>query len=799
MIEKMNIRLRYAIICTAAACILLVLILLSNIVSAIPTNMVTGVSPSAQQVPDSSPWHSLVMTTHGKVQRVDVGMYFNNRGDKTFNINLPANFATNPALCTVSRPNSDYPLSNNYIAVEVPGRSPRFWTGNQICNGALDGSTYTIPSAALTQNYGDTRFWGATVVIRWVTGAEAGQANVRNDIARAGSGAGSHFRFRFNIAGQGRVASINTGLSDLGNANNSLVHVSGNATAYYPFGLSCGQSRVTGAGARVTVYDSDNGDVQSPPLWFWIGKVNSSGNVTPLERSDYRLDGSAVWVDEVADAGGSISRDNLNGLPLRYRGGTDPPGYLRFVPSNFGGVGGKTTVQLNQVDPRTHYVLVVNRLSGGQFIYVSLPGDGIFGSPDFNFDTDCPNNLSATAAPSTQLWDSTGSELLDGDTINLGEAFRATASITNGSSNAAYIDSAEWQVWLEAGDDREYNAGDLLVGGTWQQNNFTVPANGSYGGLPNRSGTANSPYRRLCTRITAAAQSTPPAPYGTSVSPTEVTKCVEIEGRPYFEVLNGDANAAANLLDGAGTCSQNTNGTISAFFRPSSPTNSARAQIAALANGTITDFGSANGVLSDGAYKLLTFANTGGGAAGSDFGGGANLTYCIPNGFWTNPAAGSQSISAGNPANPVVSVNGDLYITGDIYYPTANFAPENIPYYQFAARGNIYILSTVQHLDGVYAARGSIYTCATPSGSALVEVPDADKIARCGTPLQVSGSLIAGNGIKLHRLYSSVGGSPAEQIIYSPETWLHSINGSPVTTEPTTPKIDAITAQPPVL
>ena len=58
-----------------------VLVIGSGVAQAIPTDLVGSVSPMASQTDGQHPFHNLILSDHGKVQSVLVGMYFRTAGD----------------------------------------------------------------------------------------------------------------------------------------------------------------------------------------------------------------------------------------------------------------------------------------------------------------------------------------------------------------------------------------------------------------------------------------------------------------------------------------------------------------------------------------------------------------------------------------------------------------------------------------------------------------------------------------------------------------------------------------------
>jgi hypothetical protein len=117
------------------------------------------------------------------------------------------------------------------------------------------------------------------------------------------------------------------------------------------------------------------------------------------------------------------------------------------------------------------------------------------------------------------------------------------------------------------------------------------------------------------------------------------------------------------------------------------------------------------------------------------------------------------------------------------------------------AGGNIYISRNLTLIDGIYIAKGDIYTCAegpVVAGGPATPVSVADMFTKCDKTLKVRGALVAGGVVKLQRTNGSILQSEAETIEYNPFVWLSAINplgGASTNTN----QFDYITALPPVL
>lgn len=169
----------------------------------------------------------------------------------------------------------------------------------------------------------------------------------------------------------------------------------------------------------------------------------------------------------------------------------------------------------------------------------------------------------------------------------------------------------------------------------------------------------------------------------------------------------------------------------------------------------------------------------------------------------------SPSVALGY--RPIIYVDNDVYISGDIKLASGAMTVDKIPNFYLIVKGNIYIAPSVIRLDGVYVAqpldngtKGKIYTCAYPSGATYraptqVEINDSTSGCRFRR-LDVNGAFIA-KELKLYRSINTLSTNiPSEQFNATPATWLATpcaISGN--CTGGGDPSYDAITSLPPIL
>ncbi len=428
-----------------------------------------------------------------------------------------------------------------------------------------------------------------------------------------------------------------------------------------------------------------------------------------------------------------------------------------------------------RAQPNHNYVAYIMNVRPVLVMQVGTPYDGIY------YTQTCPTPTSSVT-PAAVITNTGSSVPLNQatDYVAAGSNVTATGQLINNSATYTGYVNATWIAWFDNGDSQPSPATDQTLATAGPQNYSVAP--GATLNIGSVATVADGAYAQICSRVynVTALPATAATPTVTTVTTNTVTTCIPIERRPYFQVLNGDVNATASVQP---ACNVGTS-TISAFYAAGT---GSRAEIAAFALGTITEFRSADGA---GTGTRLTFANTIGGPNGGQFG----QSYCIPTDFWAG-ATGNNLTRTEVGASPLsVITNGDVYITSDFQYgPT--FAPNAIPYRLVAAR-NIFISGNVDRLDGVYAATGTIYTCATGTGTTMLPATPTNMVSQCGVQLTVNGAFIAGAGVKLLRTHDTLGGQPAELFIYSPEVWLQAIQGGNTTN---TFGIDSITSLPPIL
>lgn len=177
---------------------------------------------------------------------------------------------------------------------------------------------------------------------------------------------------------------------------------------------------------------------------------------------------------------------------------------------------------------------------------------------------------------------------------------------------------------------------------------------------------------------------------------------------------------------------------------------------------------------------------------------------------WLEPTLGNNFVTingaTGLTGKTIVYVNGDAVIASNISLNTGPWASvANIPSLYIVTNANMYIDSSVTHLDGVYVAQaspssqqGDIFTCTNMhsmfSAAALY--------TSCNSQLTVNGAFVA-NQVRFERTFGTVNtatnpANAAENFNYNPEVWLSSPSATG-TTLPTNPSYDSVTSLAPVL
>lgn len=194
-----------------------------------------------------------------------------------------------------------------------------------------------------------------------------------------------------------------------------------------------------------------------------------------------------------------------------------------------------------------------------------------------------------------------------------------------------------------------------------------------------------------------------------------------------------------------------------------------------------------------------------------------NTARYAPAGSLTVNGTGFVPIGLFTPgARPIIYVNGDAYINGNITLAPGGAATVDlIPNFYLVAKGNIYIAPNVTRLDGVYIAqpilvdsnadgdfadpgestKGNIYTCAFQWRAPTS--PEVNGV--CKTKLDVYGAFIA-KELKLYRSFGTLrGNTTAETFTSKPATWLAAPCAIGGCGSAPTDGYDAITSLPPVL
>ncbi len=315
--------------------------------------------------------------------------------------------------------------------------------------------------------------------------------------------------------------------------------------------------------------------------------------------------------------------------------------------------------------------------------------------------------------------------------------------------------------------------------------NITIPPGGSVTLRANTYVSASSIAvgSRVCDTITI----TNPSGAGFYTVPADQSSqdCSTVAKAPYVQFTGGDVWAGGGFAAVApGMC--NTSAKITTITRSRTvadgTTPGSGVTYAAFALGKITNFGSGSvaNVSATGAGDNWTFSNINSGNLG--FFGVAQ--HCIPDyvatyqssptlapgsidigclnatcggggsGAWRFTGSTTLHGTLGVGLRKVYLVSGDVTIDADIRYPVTYTGPTQIPSLVVIATGNIYVNSPVQQIDGIYIARGTVYTC-------YPKVEPAT-ITTCPNRLTVNGS-ISSTGLDLFRTAGADGATPATQ------------------------------------
>lgn len=722
--------------------------------------------------------HLLIVSHHGSVRTVEIGLYFKTRGWQQ--VVIPK--TTDGVDCNIFDSGSQglmYAASNNYMRVEFqqgihpanPAQDRTYnITGNEAKNCSATGAgrqfygTYNIPPEVVGTTKGDSGYYEVKMIVSFTTGLYNHFMNYKPKILDS-----ERASFVVSIVGgtsAGYTGLIETNKSHLGDPNNSIVGKksgkNGSFTQYFPFGLSC-DAKASKDPQTVTVYDIDNyvGGQIAKPADFYVATMDNSGNLTPLKKSEYTTykDTGYPFEDEPVVS----PRTKVDWTP-----------FPRFIPGDFKNAGGQTSVQIT-VKPATHYVLVVENIdtngSAGQnnFIYVGAPGDEIYGATNFK----CPEvqkgldscnfvNLPADVEANTPF--SVG--------------MQGTAGASPDGPGKLSLAIADYNGTADVNSPYSHT---FAVSPISEPGLYTLMGTFSYtsGGIP---------YSASC-----IAQ-------------------LSVVRRPYFSVYGGDVSAGQYAMISG--CSPAQTASIYAWNKGSGGNYAgAGTQVAAYTTGSINGF--ATDMLKNGERPSgLAFANkpVPGGSYGGKF--DALPTSCdfgtVADANHTSMASGfSTTVDKGQ--HDFYYVTGNVYIgSGGIHYQQGGWTnPSDIPSFKLVVvGGNIYIDNNAKELDGLYVAMpdgsgkgGTIYTCATGNGTAVAPT-NFDFYDTCNHQLTVYGAFVA-KRVELGRTYGtlsqasageSYGGShAAERFIFTPELWLPVLPGQKANS------YDSIQGLPPVL
>ena len=278
------------------------------------------------------------------------------------------------------------------------------------------------------------------------------------------------------------------------------------------------------------------------------------------------------------------------------------------------------------------------------------------------------------------------------------------------------------------------------------------------------------------------------SPIGGTGSVDSDSTCVNLVDKPYAHFFGLDVSAGGNFANGDDKCfgaSPTLGGIATSFKAAGPPARGSAVQYGALALGPVGGFGSASLRTSmPFSQNGLTFANSG------TF-GNLGTKHCVPDYFSTKPASLVKSATDVNLApfnsshsTPTVSqtwygrspgtnikgfggsgggiaknnriaiyITGNAYIDQDIVFKNTAWASrDEVPSFYLVATGNIYISPDVTQLDGVYIAKGTIYTCAK---NTFTRYDGVELVANCSNQLIVNGAFIA-QQVNLYRTFGSL-------------------------------------------
>lgn len=284
--------------------------------------------------------------------------------------------------------------------------------------------------------------------------------------------------------------------------------------------------------------------------------------------------------------------------------------------------------------------------------------------------------------------------------------------------------------------------------------------------------------------------------YGPGGDKPACSGTITVSAKLLTTVFGGDVQAGAGISYGSG-CSvvnRNVRGFLSGVGNNLSGSS---VQLGIFAMRHIDGVRSAGQIVPSAPANQLAFANSGLPASNTSIGGSfgvaspcVNDYFGLSGGSTTLPAVDLSTLADGryivgnggsttslttgagiaNARQIVVFVDGDVILNGSTFgYANTSWSnPSELPSLYIIARGNIYVDSAVQRMDGVFIAQqklnsgnpvdgtGEIFSCSVAGDRDLVR-PSAsyDIVTSCGQQLVVNGAFI-GRRVHLIRSYGSL-------------------------------------------
>lgn len=449
----------------------------------------------------------------------------------------------------------------------------------------------------------------------------------------------------------------------------------------------------------------------------YIHFFDIDSNVDAIQRSDFDIR-VGVWD---LTAGSYAPSSNVSGFTS--------VGTNQWMPNT--GTQSYATLRFT-AQPNHKYRLDLNNHDSNNTIQMTLPYNSIYA------DINC-NSIAPELDPGVSLDPNTIVQV--GDTVTGTFTVRELNGFTGGVADFAR------RMWIENGANTTFDAGDQSLYFFGAPDGYFAPGSTTTHTFTSGAITGGN---RVCASYGLTAKMTAGGMTQIAGANPEVV-CVPIGKYPKLQVQNGDVWVGGGL---SGAACATGSGQDYIYGAPNNGSvNSSFANYGVAAAGDITQFGSAGlglgGLHSPSAApETLTFSS--GGAFNGSFWGNQSSSpiNCLTDPsseYNTLPIAGSvtmpggAALTLGSGGVYERHYTGTVTINQNMTYQNTPYAYGQFPRIVVVADGDIIINPNVTQLDGIYIAKGKVYTCGSTNAATNVR-----RGAACDNNLTVNGALFAG-------------------------------------------------------